>query len=223
MLILNLMSNHRSGSAIVPIRAGLSIRRSLWYVIRMPGGVGGSVSSIQINLINRRTNKNGITMKKILGFMAILTLSSAAASESYVGLGGSITRGSGWSGESPELVFGRSFRSGFTLESGVYSIGSRDSFREEDAKGISIEAGYSLTFLSGKSYLSMGGGLYLYNSQYRTGDAGYKNYELAPMFSVSYRYKLKEHLSARLKYSKYILDNSFGSPNRLSATLVYSF
>ena len=123
-------------------------------------------------------------MKKILGFLAILALSSAVASESYVGLGGSITSGSGWSGESPEIIFGRLFQSGFTLESGVYGIGSRDNSREEDAKGISIEAGYSFKFLSEKSYLNLGGGLYLFTSQYRTGDASYEDYDVAPILSM---------------------------------------
>lgn len=176
-----------------------------------------------VKLIDRKPIKNEETMRKIPGFLTILAFSSAAASESYVGLGGSITSGSGWSGESPEIIFGRSFRSGFTLESGFYEIGSRDSFRDEESKGVSIEAGYSYKFLNEKSHLNLGGGLYLYNSQYRTGDASYEDYDLAPMLSVSYRYKLRESLSARLKYSKYILDNNFGSPNRLSATLIYSF
>ena len=162
-------------------------------------------------------------MKKVLGFLVFLTLSSAAASESYVGLGGSITNGSDWSGESPEIVFGHSFSSGFSLESGAYDIGSRDSWRGEEAKGVSIEAGYSFSFLDKKNHLTFGGGFYLYRSKYRTGDAFYEDYDLAPMLSMSYRYKLGTNLSARLKYAEYFLANNFGSPNRLSATLMYSF
>lgn len=162
-------------------------------------------------------------MKKILGFLAMIALSSTAVSESYIGLGGSVTRGSGWSGESPEIIFGHSFRSGFALEAGVYDIGSRDSPRDEEAKGISIEAGYSFNFINEKSYLNFSSGLYLYNSKYRTGDAFYEEYDLAPMLSMSYRYKFKRRFSIRLKYSKYFLENNFGSPNRLSATLMYSF
>lgn len=159
--------------------------------------------------------------KKHYGFIALALLASQSYAEVYVGLGVGSTSGSGWTGESIAFSLGNKFDSGFLLELGLTDLGDREEWPNESVNGVSLEAAYSVDV--DKLNFNFGGGLYFYDEEAVTGDASYKDSQSVPVATVAGEYKLTDRVAIRAELRKFYLNNSLGSPNRLSASLIYNF